>query len=152
MSSAPLHILLADDDEADRLLFKEAIREVGFPVNLTVLNGGEQLIDFLQSEMFEMPDLVFLDLNMPRKNGFECLREIRETKKLQSMPVIIFSTSDEESGVDQTFEDGAQLYVVKPPDFPHLVQSIQQAVLLSEKPGFLKPVRSDFVLNVSTAR
>ena len=78
MSLKQLNILLADDDLDDCLFFKEALE--GMPVNthLTAVHDGEQLMQLLANEKIKLPDILFLDLNMPRKNGFECLTEIKQ--------------------------------------------------------------------------
>ncbi|HUR30799.1 MAG TPA: response regulator, partial [Saprospiraceae bacterium] len=81
MNTTPLHILLADDDEDDRLIFKEAINEVRIKTKLTMVNDGVQLMEYLQTTEDELPHIVFLDLNMPRKGGIDCLKEIRNDGK-----------------------------------------------------------------------
>ncbi|MBC8110037.1 MAG: response regulator [Verrucomicrobia bacterium] len=93
MISTHLNLLLADDDKDDRFFFEEALEELQVSIHLTTVNDGEQLTQLLIQQMTklpnQLPDVLFLDLNMPRKNGFECLAEIKRTKKLQHLPVII---------------------------------------------------------------
>ena len=88
-----LDIYLADDDADDRLLFEEALREVSDNVTVTTAKNGEQLMKFLGSAKLPPPHLIFLDLNMPLKNGFECLEEIKGDKNFTGSLVFIFSTS-----------------------------------------------------------
>ena len=77
MEKGPLHILLADDDESDRLLFTEAFAELKLKTIVHTVNDGIQLMEWLNRENKRLPHLIFLDLNMPRKNGLECLIEIK---------------------------------------------------------------------------
>jgi len=93
MSLKHLNLLLADDDKDDRLFFKEALEELPVFANFATLDGREQFMQQLTKQTFEIPHGLFLDLNMPRKNGFECLSEIKLIKKLKRLPVILFSTS-----------------------------------------------------------
>src|SRR5580698_1127062 len=97
---ASLNIMLADDDPDDRYFFEEALRDFPLPTQLTVVHDGEQLIQLLTNEVNELPHILFLDLNMPRKNGFECLSEIKTSEKLKQLPVIVFSTSFEQEVVN----------------------------------------------------
>src|SRR5688572_16802485 len=110
-----LQLLLADDDDDDRLLFLDALKELSVPVNLSVAANGEILMDVLAKS--PLTDIVFLDLNMPLKNGFECLEEIRADIRWRDLPVIIFSTSSQPSAIDQVYRRGAQLYIRKPNDY-----------------------------------
>ena len=100
MNTTQLHILLADDDEDDRLIFREAINEVKVKTKLTVVNDGVQLMDYLQQTEDELPHIVFLDLNMPRKGGIECLRDIRNDPKLSNLSIAIYSTSASEEDIE----------------------------------------------------
>ena len=90
---APLNIQLADDDIDDRSFFEKALKEVSISNHLTTVNDGEHLMKYLADNLEQLPNILFLDLNMPRKNGFECLVEIRENEKLKDLSVVIFSTS-----------------------------------------------------------
>ena len=92
MNKTALTLWLADDDADDCVFFKEALEELPVNSTLKTVNDGEQLmICSIQKEPF--PDILFLDLNMPRKKGFECLAEIKRNEKLKSLPVIVYSTS-----------------------------------------------------------
>ena len=88
-----INILLADDDTADCVLFKDALEELPVSGNLTIVNNGEQLKEELTKKRNKLPDVLFLDLNMPRKSGFASLGEIKRSTELQNLPVIIFSTA-----------------------------------------------------------
>ncbi len=93
MNQSPLDLLLADDDKDDCNFFKEALEELPVIAKLTVVNDGVQLMQFLSAKEETLPDALFLDLNMPLKNGFDCLKEIKLNEKLKQLPVVIFSTS-----------------------------------------------------------
>ena len=100
MSTKPnKFIFLADDDADDCMLFEDALREVSTSTELTTANDGVELINLMETSVPPPPDVIFLDLNMPRKNGFECLEQIRKTKKWASIPVVIFSTTGQEEMV-----------------------------------------------------
>ena len=116
MNPEHLRILLADDDLDDCFLFKEALGEFCLPVSFTIVNDGEQLMRLFEKKE-ALPHVVFLDMNMPRKNGFECLEEIKRTEKLKSIPVILFSTSFDQDIVNMLYQKGAQYYIQKPREF-----------------------------------
>lgn len=129
MDNTPIHILLADDDEADRLLFTEAFGELKIKSILHTVNNGVQLMDYLHQTDNRLPHLLFLDLNMPRKNGLACLKEIRSDPRLKEITVAIYSTSDAKKDVEETFLQGANIYLHKPNNFNELRQSLEKAVL-----------------------
>lgn len=142
---APEKILLADDDDDDRLLFTDVLREYSKDAQLTFAHNGEHLMSILRSE--KLPDVLFLDLNMPLKNGIECLEEIRSDEKLKELPVVIFSTSSHPGTINQMFEIGAHLYVRKPNDFNALRKAISE-VLKKDWGQPCRPRKEDFVLKV----
>jgi CheY-like chemotaxis protein len=129
MNNDPLFILLADDDEADRLLFTEAFSEIKIKTVVVTVNNGEELMQWLHEEHTRLPHLIFLDLNMPRKNGLQCLKEIRSDEKLKNISVAIYSTSDSPKDIKETFLNGANIYITKPADFNTLKQVLEKAVL-----------------------
>jgi CheY-like chemotaxis protein len=110
------------------------LREIAIATNLTTVTDGERLMDYLSKNSTKLPDVLFLDLNMPRKSGFECLTEIVETIKLKDLPVVIFSTSYtldphyEQSMINVLYKLGAQDYIRKPSDFSKLKELIQQSL------------------------
>jgi CheY-like chemotaxis protein len=131
---APLHILLADDDVDDRFFFDKALKEIPIDTDLVTVYNGEQLMKYLGENTDNLPDLLFLDLSMPRKTGFECLSEIKENMKLKDLPVIMFTTSftrgiDFEENLKNTlYRMGAMDYIRKPGDFKELKQVIHQTL------------------------
>ena len=125
---APIRILLADDDTDDCYFFKKALADLPLSTSLTVVNDGEQLMKHLTNETSELPDVLFLDLNMPRKNGTECLAEIKQNEKLKNLPVVIFSTSNNEAIMKALFKAGVHIYIRKPGDFGQLKAVINNAL------------------------
>lgn len=121
-------ILIVDDDADDRAMIKEAFEKVEGSFNLKFLEDGEQLMDTLKQGLAEgslAPSVILLDLNMPRKDGREALREIKESKELRSIPVIIFTTSKSEKDISDSYELGCNCYITKPPTYKGLVEVIR---------------------------
>jgi CheY-like chemotaxis protein len=123
-----LNILLADDDADDCHFFKEAVSTFIPATNFSAVHDGDQLMQLLTDETGSLPDILFLDLNMPRKNGFECLTEIKQNQKLKNLPVVIFSTSNAYDNINVLFKTGADVYIRKPSNFEQLVQVIKYAL------------------------
>ena len=128
MENTPLLILLADDDEIDRLLFKEAFGELKMNNVVHAVSNGTQLMDYLTKKDATLPSLIFLDLNMPRINGLECLKEIRSNEKFKKIPIAIYSTSASKHDIEETFRNGANVYIEKPNDFNILKQLLTKVV------------------------
>jgi CheY-like chemotaxis protein len=139
-------VLLAEDDEDDFHLFHEAVSELGDTIQLSWVKDGEELMKRLAQDKAALPDVIFLDINMPRKNGFECLTAIRQNETLKHLPVIIFSTSNDKALVTWMYNAGANLYLCKPTDFRRLKRSIQQAIFLDWQKQTPYPPVNDFVL------
>lgn len=153
MTSDPIRfIFLADDDDDDRLLFQEALSEIALRTHLTTVRDGEQLMNLLFKLADELPHVLFLDLNMPRKDGFQCLVEIKQNEKFKQLPIIVFSTSFQPDTIDQLYENGAQYYIRKPSDFEHFKKVIHYALTLISKElpvdslSLYQPPKEEFVL------
>lgn len=147
MNTYNYNLLLADDDEDDCDFFKEALDELVISTALVTVNDGEQLMKFLlKNSSDSLPDILFLDLNMPRKSGFECLNEIKRIEELKHLPVIIFSTSLNTDIVDLMYEKGAIHYIQKPGEFMQLKKVIENALNESTKNNFKQPQRDHFIL------
>ena len=95
----------------------------------------------------DIPLIIFLDLNMPKKNGFECLQEIRKTDKFKDVPVVIFSTSCQQEAINKMYENGASYYICKPNSFLKLKTSIEHILSIGLKHLFLQPAMKDFVIS-----
>ncbi len=146
MDTFPLDIILADDDEDDCLFFKQALAELPIAANLTVVHNGEELMQNLTKKVAPLPQVLILDLNMPLKNGFECLLEIKQDANLAQIPVVILSTFFTPDIADQLYENGAHFCIQKPFEFDKLKQVIQKAITLLTGNNFLEPTRENFVL------
>ena len=121
-------ILLADDDVDDCLLFKEALDELQVLSKFTTIHNGELLMQLLKSDE-PLPDILFLDINMPRKNGFDCLMEIKQSEKLKDLRVVMISTSFNQSNVDTLYKIGAMNYIHKSPSFSILKILINNSLI-----------------------
>jgi CheY-like chemotaxis protein len=150
MNSEEIKILLADDDRDDCLFFKEALEELRLTTQLitqlTMVHDGEQLMRLLKKTA-GLPHVLFLDLNMPRKNGFTCLQEIKSDDNLTHLPIIIYSTSFDKIVADRLYQNGAQYYICKPTDFSNLKKVIYMAVTLSTEKNHSQPPRENFSLS-----
>jgi CheY-like chemotaxis protein len=142
------YILLADDDEGDRLLFTEALEELQLNLKIDTVNNGMELMAYLTNTDAMLPQLIFLDLNMPRKNGIECLKEIRINKIFNDIFIAIYSTSNAEKDIEETFLNGANIYINKPADFTTLKKTLEKAVssVLQYKNGQMN--RDFFLLKI----
>ena len=141
-------LILVDDDKDDCLFFKEALEELPVTAELTTVHGGEQLMQLLAEKAYEPPPphVLFLDLNMPRKNCFEVLSEIKQNEKLKQLPVIIFSTSFNQKEVNRLYETGAHYYIRKPNTFSELKELIYQALILATEENMMRPAKENFVI------
>lgn len=124
----PIVILLADDDEEDRMLAADAMRESRVANDLRFVEDGEELLDYLYkrgsyggADAAPMPGLILLDLNMPRKDGREALREIKADPDLRRIPVVVLTTSKAEEDIYRTYDLGANSFITKPVSFDGLV-------------------------------
>lgn len=125
-------ILLADDDEEDREFVQEAFEETRVTNKLLCVSDGEELMDYLHRKgkfsdpaTSPRPGLILLDLNMPRKDGREALREIKSDPELRSIPVVVMTTSNEERDIVDTYNLGVNSYITKPVTFEGLVEVIR---------------------------
>ncbi len=140
----PISIFLAEDDEDDIMLFKEALVELNMDIALITVQNGEELMNLLHKNE-HLPKMVFLDMNMPCKNGFTCLVEIKQDIKLKSVPIIILSTSSEPKTVSRLYETGARYFIRKPNEFSLLKNLIKKAITHIIN-GTKKPGTSEFIL------
>ena len=130
-NTPPLNILLADDDTDDCIFFYKALKEIPIATHLATFHDGEELMNHLSFNSDHLPDLLFLDLSMPRKTGFECLDEIKENIKLKSLPIIIFSIpynrgiNYEHDMIKLLLNNGVHKYITKTTDFDQLKKAIQ---------------------------
>ena len=146
MNTTSLKLLLADDDADDCMIFRVALEELPISSSLETVTNGDELMDLLNARSTTLPDIVFLDLNMPRKNGLECLLEIKVNEKLKALTVIVYSTSLDHEVIHRLYEKGAHRYIRKPADFSKLKAVIFKALNTTSKNNSLKPSRKHFVI------
>ena len=125
-----VEILLLEDEPADAYLVKMALREGKVLANLHHVIDGREGLDFLEKkgkyETAPRPDLIFLDLNMPRMNGSEFLAELKANPSLNDIPVIVLTTSDVETDVVRSYQLGAASYISKPVDMTQFIDAVNQ--------------------------
>ncbi|MBJ2174351.1 response regulator [Aureibaculum sp. A20] len=131
MTIKNLIVFLAEDDEDDRWLFEQALENIKIKTELSMFKNGKELMDFLKKPDSIQPHIVFLDLNMPIKNGMECLKEMKQHDNLKSIPVAIYSTSSSEKDIENTFVNGANIYINKPNKFSALKKVIEKVLQLN---------------------
>ncbi|NMH24648.1 response regulator [Flavobacterium solisilvae] len=126
-----IHIILADDDEDDRMFFTDAFDELKMKTKVQTFNDGVELMNYLMTENAVLPHVLFLDLNMPKKNGIECLHEIKANKRFDDIAIAIYSTSSSEEHIEETFVNGANIYIKKPNDFNTLKKVLSDVVTIN---------------------
>jgi CheY-like chemotaxis protein len=119
---------IADDDPDDRELFIEALRTIDPDCDCITATDGEDALYKLSNGLEQLPDFIFLDLNMPKVNGRECLAIIKKTGKFDQIPVIIYSTSAEEKDIEQTTKSGAAYFLQKPNRFEDLSKALSNII------------------------
>lgn len=120
-------ILIADDDEDDRLLFLDAVEDLNLPAAVQAALDGQELLHTLDKTADRLPDIIFLDINMPVKNGFDCLAEIRSREDaLKEVKIIMLSTSKSPDNIELCYKLGADFYAVKPSSFQGLKDLLQK--------------------------
>ncbi len=128
IEAKPITILMADDDPDDRLLSKEALEEARLANKLNFVEDGEELIDYLYQrgkfteENAPRPGLILLDLNMPKKDGRQALKEIKADPNLKMIPIVVLTTSKAEEDILRTYELGVNSYITKPVTFDGMVE------------------------------
>ncbi|MHC2992220.1 chemotaxis protein CheY [Pontibacter sp. HJ8] len=127
-SKRPIIILIADDDAEDRMLIKEALDESRLTNAVQFVENGEELMDYLHNrgnfadkEKYPTPGLILLDLNMPKKDGREALKEIKADDHLRVLPVVVLTTSKAEEDILRTYNLGVSSFITKPVSFSSLV-------------------------------
>jgi len=124
-------ITLADDDEDDRLFFTDAFDELKINTVVNTFKNGKELLDFLHHPESILPNIIFLDLNMPILNGVDCLKEIKKSDKFNNIAIAIYSTSSSDQDVENTFVLGANIYIKKPNDFNTLKKVLAEVVTIN---------------------
>jgi CheY-like chemotaxis protein len=131
MENRPINILLADDDPDDAELIRAALVRSKMPHLLQHVSDGEQALSFLKSQSadidgrpFSIPDVLLLDLKMPRMNGFEVLQSVRAIPQWKDLPIFVLTSSDEPSDIARAYELGATLYLTKTSAFKNVIEAL----------------------------
>lgn len=131
----PCDILIIEDNQSDADLIIRSLQKIPFSPQYLHVQDGEEALDYLFSEqnskehpLSEFPKLIFLDLKMPKLNGLEVLRQIKANPQSKSTPVVILSSSNQEKDIRESFESGANSYVVKPMAYSDFTKVIQDSV------------------------
>lgn len=125
------YVVLADDDEDDRLFFVEAFEELKIQTKVDIYKDGVALMDALNVSESVLPNILFLDLNMPKKSGLDCLMEIKSNKRFKDIAIAIYSTSASEEDIENTFVQGANIYIKKPSNFKNLKKILSDVVTIN---------------------
>lgn len=128
VAQRPARALVVEDSHVQALLVQHAVEEVALLELLYIASDGEEALAYLRNdrgfEKARRPDVILLDLNMPKKNGFEVLEEVKRDEKLKTIPVVMFTTSDLETDIAQAYERGASTFITKPVDFEGLIRTL----------------------------
>lgn len=136
------HILLADDDKDHAILFEKVVKRECPGVTISHVSDGDELIRFLH---LNQVDLLFLDLNMPCKNGYECLQEIRKDSSLKDLPIIVHSSSAHLLDIQKSFINKADFYLVKPFTRDHLKTAVKMILSVNWKDN--SPISQHYFIN-----
>lgn len=131
MQHESILITLADDDEDDRLFFTDAFDELKINTIVNTVNNGRELLNYLNHPKTVLPNIIFLDLNMPNLNGIDCLKEIKRDDKFKDIAIAIYSTSSSDQDVENTFVLGANIYIKKPSNFNELKKILSDVVIIN---------------------
>jgi CheY-like chemotaxis protein len=143
-----IRILLADDDKEDRTDFIEAFETLKIKTVVQTVKNGLELMQYLNEPSAVIPHLLFLDLNMHKKSGLECLIEIKQLEKLKSLTVVIYSTSSSEKDIEDTFLNGANVYLKKPAHLTFLKKTLLHILTINWQYHTSGLNRDNFLLQV----
>jgi len=138
-----MKILMADDDKDDFLILQQAAQKIGDSFTITYAANWMELWRLLVKST---PDIVFLDLNMPVKDGFECLETLRADRKFAKLPIVIYSTSLSRTDIDKAYDKGANYFIVKPNSLEDISNILKKVSSMSEEALSSIPSREEFVI------
>ena len=118
-------VVLADDTLEHCFFFRKALKEIAPDIQYTEVYDGEKLISLLEGYL---PDLLFMELSMPCKNGMQCIREIRENRSYDLMPIIVFSINSKPNAIQNAYSLGADLYIIKPGEYSALASCLEKVL------------------------
>jgi CheY-like chemotaxis protein len=142
--SRNIKVLYVDDDSDDCLIFSEALNSLNIPHDLNIAHNG---VEGIAAASENKPDIIFLDINMPLMCGKECLKQIRSNENLKAIPVVIFSTSNSPSDIDEVHDHGANLYVIKPDSFEEIINLLKLTFSLYKAKKIFNTTRIGFVVS-----
>jgi CheY-like chemotaxis protein len=122
-----MNIFYADDDEDDREIFCIAIQQINPSIKVTFSRDGQEALKILNAQSI-LPDFIFLDVNMPKMNGAECLIELKSDHRLKNIPVVMYSTTSDTNEINKLIQLGAKDFIVKVPSFEKLRDSIHKVL------------------------
>jgi len=143
----PLKIILAEDDKDDQELFMEAVNATKVPSDVVTVENGEELINTLKDGSGPKPDIIFIDINMPIKGGKEALAEIKNDQELKEIPAVMLSTSNHPNDIEETFNNGANLYIQKPNSFISFILILKKVFILHWTKVLMNPVKKLFFVS-----
>lgn len=135
-------VVLADDTLEHCFFFRKALKEIAPDIQYTEVYDGEKLINLLEGYL---PDLLFMELSMPCKNGMQCIREIRENRSYDLMPIIVFSINSKPNAIQNAYSLGADLYIIKPGEYSALASCLEKVLSMDWKNK--KNVTKQFLAN-----
>lgn len=136
-------VMIAEDDDDDFMLFSVAIEEISYKVLITRAVDGNLLLKLLEEDI---PDILFLDLHMPCKDGKQCLKVIRASHRYDSLPIIIYSSLSDLSSIEYCFREGSNLYIVKPANFDELKTALERILTINWSKTLYYPQRENYVV------
>ena len=146
MNENSKNVLIGEDDDDDFMIFSSVITELPFNILLTRAANGDLLVKLIDQAN---PDILFLDILLPLKDGRKCIQEIRANKKYDSLPVIMYTSLTDLASVEFFYRNGANLYVVKPSSFHDLKEALEKVFAIDWKKVMYYPPRDQFVLKAS---
>jgi len=141
-------VVLVDDDEDDRYLFSEAFQSLKIKTELALFKNGQEFIEYLENSPDILPEVIFLDLNMPIKNGLECLQYLRKNKRFKNIFVAIYSTSSSDKDMEAALLNGANIYIQKPSNFKTLTNIIDRTLKTCYQYSTSQLDRQNFLLKL----
>ncbi len=149
MSVRNLKIAFVDNDQDDRWLFEEALEELSIKCTLKVFKTGKEFMNELNTSQ-EKPDIIFLDLNMPVKSGFDCLKEIQQNESFKDINIIVYASHINEEYINTTFDSGANLYIRKPSSFNDIKETLNEVLKKNWVVHNANLNKDNFIYEIST--
>ena len=143
LDQAAKQVMIAEDDDDDFMVFSVAIKETSYKVLIIRAEDGNLLLKLLEENI---PDILFLDLNMPCKDGKECLKVIRASRRYDSLPIIIYSSLSDLTSIEYCFREGSNLYMVKPTDYGELKTALERILTVNWSKTLYFPQRENYVV------